>query len=303
MGRCGIVDPPRGTRFVALLLQRLPGLGLPRSVSRIRIITIRQPTFERACSTRSQFHLEQMAHERGFLFHFADIVTGKRIWDCEMSSIDTAIFLCGALTCRAYFSGDSGPERQIRDLATKLYERVDWPWMLNGGSTFSMGYKPESGFLKARWSTYCELMMLYLLAIGSPTHPVEPTYWQNFARPYINYAGFRYLSDLAPLFTHQYSHAWFDFRNQRDRYVNYFENSVAATRAHKAFCLAQPNLYTDDYWGSYGLRLDRGGIRRGVGRLCLGRIDGVGGAFGGGGVFAIFAAGVFADLDGHAGEI
>ncbi|WP_128911982.1 glucoamylase family protein [Granulicella sibirica] len=220
-----------------------------------------------------QFHLEQMVHERGFLFHFADIVTGKRIWDCEMSSIDTAIFLCGALTCKAYFAGDTGPERQIRELATKLYERVDWPWMLNGGSTFSMGYKPESGFLKARWSTYCELMMLYLLAIGSTTHPIEPTYWQNFARPYINYAGFRYLSDLAPLFTHQYSHAWFDFRNQRDRYVNYFQNSVAATRAHKAFCLAQANQYSDDYWGVTASDSIAGYTAWG-GPPMLGRIDG-----------------------------
>ncbi|WP_245817741.1 glucoamylase family protein [Granulicella rosea] len=220
-----------------------------------------------------QYHYEQLPHDHGFFFHFNDIETGKRAWNCEVSSIDTALLLCGVLTCRAHFTG-GGVESQIRELATKIYERIDWPWMLNGGTTFSMGSMPETGFLKSHWSTYCELMMLYLLALGSTTHPVEPICWISIARPYIDYAGFHYVSDLAPLFTHQYSHAWFDFRGQRDRYINYFDNSITATRAHKAFCLAQKGMsYTDDYWGVTASDSSRGYTAWG-GPPLLGKIDG-----------------------------
>ena len=195
-----------------------------------------------------RYHLEKLPHEHGFFYHFSDIESGKRLFHCEVSSIDTAIFLCGVLTCRAYFTGER-EESQIRDLATKLYERVEWPWMLNNGATFDMGWHPESGFLNARWAQYSELMMLYLLGIGSPTHPVPPWTWQNFSRPYIDYAGFHYISGNAPLFIHQYSHAWFDFRRQRDKFADYFANSILATRAHKAFCLSYKKMYSDDYWG------------------------------------------------------
>jgi hypothetical protein len=121
--------------------------------------------------------------------------------------------------------------------------------MLNGGKTFSMGWHPETGFLEARWSHYCELMMIYLLAIGSPSHAVAPEYWNNFTRPVIHYAGFDYISGNDPLFTHQYSQAWYDFRYKSDAYADYFANSIKATRAHKAFCLSYPNWYNEDYWG------------------------------------------------------
>jgi hypothetical protein len=198
--------------------------------------------------TTLQFHYDYMPHDHGFVAHFADMETGERAFNCEISSMDTVILLCGALTCRAYFKG-AGIEAHIRSLATRLYERVDFPWMLNGQSTFSMGVLPGHGFLDARWSTYCELMMLYLLAIGSPTHPIAPRYWQHFARPYIDYQGFHFMSDLAPLFTHQYSHAWFDFRHLRDRYTDYYQNSIIATEAHKAFCIAQGFNYSEDNWG------------------------------------------------------
>jgi len=136
-----------------------------------------------------------------------------------------------------------------------------------------MGYRPESGFLTARWSTYCELTMLYLLALGSPTHPVDPVCWISIARPYITYSGIRYISDLAPLFTHQYSHAWFDLRGVSDRYADYFQNSVLATRAHKAFCLAQGMDYTDDFWGVSASDSMHGYTAWG-GPPMLGRIDG-----------------------------
>ena len=121
--------------------------------------------------------------------------------------------------------------------------------MLNGGKTFSMGWHPETGFLESRWERYCELMMIYLLAMGSPTHPVDTACWKSFTRPVIHYQGMSYISGNDPLFTHQYSHAWFDFRYKTDAYADYFANSIKATRAHKAFCLSYPKWYSEQYWG------------------------------------------------------
>ena len=163
--------------------------------------------------------------------------------------MDTAILICGVLTARAYFA-----DATINTLATALYERVNWPWMLNGGATFAQAWYPGTGFASARYDTYCELMMLYFLAIGSPTFPVAPSYWNNFARPLLSYAGYTYISSNSdPLFTHQYSHAWFDFRSKSDAYANYFTNSIAATQAHESFCLAYPSVenawYNENYWG------------------------------------------------------
>jgi hypothetical protein len=145
--------------------------------------------------------------------------------------------------------------------------------MLNGGKTFSMGWKPESGFLNSRWNHYCELMMIYLLAIGSPTNAIAPEYWNNFTRPVIHYAGFSYISGNDPLFTHQSSQAWFDFRHKRDAYANYFDNSVIATRAHKAFCLNYPKWYSQDYWGISASDFD-GGYTAWGGPPAEGPIDG-----------------------------
>ena len=191
-----------------------------------------------------KFHLNKMPNEHGFFYHFSDVRTGKPLLNSEVSSIDTAIFLCGVLTARMHFH-----DPQIHKLATQLYERVDWPWMLNNGLTFSMGWHPETGFISYRWNEYCELMMLYLLAIGSPTNPIDASYWDHFTRPRVDFASFRYISPRAPLFVHQYSHAWFDFANKRDDYADYFTNSITATRAHKAFCLSLRRGYSDNYWG------------------------------------------------------
>jgi len=198
---------------------------------------------ERVKTTLS-WHLNTLPHVHGFFYHFNDVETGARYGGCELSSIDTALLLCGVLTAGAYFSDST-----IQQLAHQIYDRVDWPWMLNGGGTFSMGWTPEKGFLDARWKTYCELMMIYLLAMGAPTHAVSADVWNNFSRPHMQYAGYDYISGNDPLFTHQYSQAWFDFRSKRDKYANYFNNSVTATRAHKAFCLSYPKWYSDNYWG------------------------------------------------------
>ena len=191
-----------------------------------------------------RFHCDTLPHQHGFFAHFTDIETGKPWADTEISSIDTALLLCGVLTARGHFQGDA----EIVRLATTIYERVDWPWMLNGEKTFSMGLRGGE-FLKSRWNHYCELMMLYLLALGSPTHPIEPSCWDAWSRPAMHYDGFDYISAADPLFVHQYSHAWFDFRRKRDRYADYFANSVVATRAHQAFCLALGKPYSLDYWG------------------------------------------------------
>src|SRR5439155_395064 len=134
---------------------------------------------------------------------------------------------------------------QEPDLATKIYERIDWPWMLDGASTLSMGWTPESGFLNARWEHYCELMMIYLLAVGSPTHPIPASSWDAWTRPRIQYQGIDYISGNDPIFTHQYSQAWFDFRKKRDAYADYFENSVKATTAHKLFCMSLDHKFPD----------------------------------------------------------
>ncbi len=194
-----------------------------------------------------QFILLNLPQEHGFYYHFVDMETGKRWGKCELSSVDTTILLCGVLTARQHFA-----DPKIQDLATRIYQRVDWPWMLNGGPTLSMGWTPEGGFLKGRWDHYCELMMIYLLAIGSPTHPIPPYTWEAWTRPTITFQGIEYISGNDPLFTHQYSHAFFDFRNKRDGHADYFENSVKATRAHKLFCLSLHDRfpdYTDALWG------------------------------------------------------
>ena len=194
-----------------------------------------------------RFLANNLPHEHGFFYHFVDMNSGARAWKCELSSVDTALLLCGVLTARQYFS-----DAEIQSLASTIYERVDWPWMLNGGPALSMGWKPESGFLDARWGHYSELMMIYLLAIGSPTHPIPPQSWETWSRPTISYRGIEYISGNDPLFTHQYSHAWYDFRKQRDAHTDYFQNSVKATTAHKLFCLALvPKFpdYSEDLWG------------------------------------------------------
>jgi hypothetical protein len=190
------------------------------------------------------FHCNKLPNDHGFFSHFNDIETGETWHGSEISSIDTALLLCGVLTARAHFHSDA----EIVRLATTIYQRIDWPWMLNGGTTFSMGLR-NGKFLDARWNHYCEHMMLYLLAIGSPTHPIDPACWDAWSRPTLHYDGFEYISASDPIFVHQYSHAWFDFRNKRDRYADYFTNSITATRAHQAFCLSLGKPYSPDYWG------------------------------------------------------
>jgi hypothetical protein len=201
---------------------------------------------------RTLRHLaREMPHERGWFYHFVNAKTGAREWKCELSSIDTALLLAGVLTVRQAFAVDAGIARD----AAAVYERIDFPWMLNGHPhLLSMGWKPESGFLDARWKHYCELMLLYLLGIGSPSHPLPAASWHAWERPVMTFEDYRYIGAADPLFVHQYSHAWVDFRGRREARsgIEWFQNSVTATRAHKAFCLGLAREfpgYSEHVWG------------------------------------------------------
>ena len=184
---------------------------------------------------------------RGFFFHFADINTGERVWDSEVSSVDTAILLCGVLTCHQHFR-----DKDIQQLAHAIFDRVDWTWLSEDTTLLSHGWKPELGFISSRWDFYSELMMLYLLGMGSSSHPLPSDAWYAWKRTVFEYDGLRYIGSFAPLFVHQYSQAWFDFRNKRDRYADYFKNSVVATDVHRRFCLELKKQfpdYSDALWG------------------------------------------------------
>ena len=210
--------------------------------------------------TTLDFFANRATHKHGWFYHFVDATTGERRWKSEISSIDTALLLGGVLTVRQYFDKDA----EIARLADSIYRRVDFVWMLNRHpSILSHGWKPETGFLKPRWGTYDEHMILQLLAIGSVTHPITPRSWRAWALTRITYKDFTFLVPSAspqsgnPLFVHQFSHAWIDFRGRREGwypFTNYFENSVVATRAQRAFCdneLARefPASYDENLWG------------------------------------------------------
>ena len=199
-----------------------------------------------------RFFAERANNFHGWFYHWLDARTGERRWNSEVSSIDTALLLAGVLTVRQAFRND--PE--ITRLATKIFERVDFRWMQNGHPSFlTHGWKPESGFLQSIWNDYSEETMLYLLAIGSQAHPITPRAWQAWRRDWVSYAGYSYLAGARPLFIHQYSQAWVDYRGRRESrppYVDYFDNSIKATRAHRAFCIDLSKEfpgYTENIWG------------------------------------------------------
>ncbi|HEX4167548.1 MAG TPA: glucoamylase family protein [Bryobacteraceae bacterium] len=197
--------------------------------------------------TGLRFLWEKMQHHRGFFFHFANAATGERIWDSEVSSIDTAILLCGILTCRQHFHSS-----QITRLSTDIFNRVEWTWLSEDTTLLPHGWSPDSGFLPYRWDYYSELMMMYLLGLGSSRYPLPIEAWKAWNRTPFEYEGMRYIGSFAPLFVHQYSQAWFDFRGKQDEYVDYFKNSIIATGVHKRFCIELSKRfpdYSDDLWG------------------------------------------------------
>jgi hypothetical protein len=200
--------------------------------------------------TTLKFFREKMKRQYGFFYHFVLMDNGEPIRKSEVSSIDTALFLAGALFCGEFYKGT-----EVEELARQIYLGVDWFKMLNGGTTLSMGYKPahlpDAGFIPDRWSYYNEAMLLYLLAIGSPTHPIPPETWQEWVRPVRKYKEHTLVCS-PPLFTHQYSHLWIDFRNKHDGIVDYFQNSIEATLANRQFCIDNMDKYKTygpDSWG------------------------------------------------------
>jgi hypothetical protein len=217
------------------------------------------------------FLWRKLPTHRGFFYHFANINTGERIWDSEVSSVDTAMLLCGILTCRQHFQ-----ERDIIDLAHAIFDRVDWTWLSEDTSLLSHGWMPDLGFLPYKWDLYSELMMIYLLGMGSSSHPLRPEAWLAWKRNTFEYDGLRYIGSFAPLFVHQYSQAWFDFRGKRDKYADYFQNSATATEVHRRFCLELavnfPD-YSDDLWGITASDSDKGYVVWG-GPPAMGPIDG-----------------------------
>lgn len=195
-----------------------------------------------------RFVAEQHAHERGWLYHFVDAATGRRAWQSEASTIDTALFLQGALMAREYLQ-DAETSRRVE----QIYARIDWQWALNGGTTLSHGWRPENGFIPHRWDSYSELMGMYLLGIGAPTtHALPAKSWHAWRRePLAKYEG-RTFIQCGPLFTHQFSHGWFDFRGHRDAHADYWQNSIDATLAQRAWSAAQSERYqhwSSDVWG------------------------------------------------------
>lgn len=198
-----------------------------------------------------RFYADHAAQFHGWFYHWTDAATGARRWNSEVSSIDTALLLAGVLTARGAFRDDA----EIVRLATRIYDRVDFSWMIDArNGRLSHGWRPETGFIKTTWDTYSEHLVLDLLAVGSRAHAISPRVWRAWRRERITYAGYTYVTG-GPLFIHQYSHAWVDFRDRRERwypFTDYFANSVAATRAHKAFCLAlAPEFpgYAENVWG------------------------------------------------------
>jgi len=194
------------------------------------------------------FLLNHASHHEGFFYHFLDVHDGRRVRFSEVSPVDTAILLCGVLTCREYFESDS-----LRSVASQIYDRVRWPWALNGSSTFALSWRPEYGFSPLRWDTYCESMMLYLLAMGSGHHAIPAECWRSIRRPWMEYDKYRFISGASPLFIHQFSHAWFDFRGQHDDYADYFANSVLACEAHQSFCQELSRRFPSYGGGVWGI--------------------------------------------------
>ena len=195
---------------------------------------------------------------KGFYYHFLDMKTGRRVWKCELSTIDTTILLVGALTAAAYFDGETNDERELRELADALYRRVDWQWAQNGGATVTHGWKPERGFLKYRWEGYNEGFILYVLGLGSPTHPLPLKSYKAWTRTYRwkKLYGIEFLY-AGPLFIHQLSHIWIDFRGIQDAFmrghgIDYFENSRRAAYVQQQYAIRNPKKfvgYGEHCWG------------------------------------------------------
>ena len=242
------------------------GLGITSYVVGIeRNLLSREEGIHKILTILNFFHAGQQGPEKdamgykGFYYHFLHMDTGRRAWECELSTIDTTIFIAGALTAACYFTGENNEEKKIRDLAESLYRRIDWQWALNGGTMVSHGWKPETGFLEYRWDQgYSEATILYILALGSPTFPIDPKGYREWTSTFKwnNIEGIEYIH-AGPLFIHQMSQLWLDLRGIQDEVntkykIDYFENSRRATFIQQKYAIKNPlnfKHYGENNWG------------------------------------------------------
>lgn len=201
---------------------------------------------------------------QGFFFHFLHMASGERMWESELSVIDTALLLAGMLCAARYFSGSDAQQQEVRTRADAIYRRVDWRWMQNGGAAFALAWAPEKGFFRQRWIGYSEALVLYVLALGSPTHAVSPAAYAQWLTGY-RWKRIYGLSHVyaGPLFIHQFSHVWIDFRGIRDAYMadkdlDYFENSRRATCVHQEYGRRNPQHFRNYHGLCWGLTASDG---------------------------------------------
>jgi hypothetical protein len=248
---------PASIAVVGFALASYP-VGVERSWIDRSDAAARTLTCLRFLSSSPQSERTDATGHKGFFYHFLDMRSGVRVWQCELSPVDTTFLLAGILTARVYFDKNTDSEKEIRDLAELLYRRVDWKWMQSESGQVWQGWKPESGFLHYGWEGYSEAMLIYVLGMASPTYPFSEvsyekwtsTYqWENIYGHDVLYAG--------PLFVHQYSHAWLDLEGLEDRFMrekqcDYFENSRRATIIHQQYALRNPagfEGYGENFWG------------------------------------------------------
>lgn len=205
--------------------------------------------YERANKTLDTF-LNNVEGENGFYYHFINMNTAKREWNCEISIIDTAIFICGAISAGEFFEG------KVKEKAEELYKRIDWEWYRNKEKNFFyMGYKPEKGFW-GQWDMYAEQLMLYVLGVASPTFPINKDMYKDITKEKADYGKVKDIiyTYCGTLFTYQFSHAWIDFRNMKDdNEIDWFENSVKATLANREYCINNSNNFKTFGENSWGL--------------------------------------------------
>jgi hypothetical protein len=241
------------------------GLGLAAyPVGVVQAFISREEAVDRVLTTLRFFWNSSQGKEpdatgyKGFYYHFLHMDTGRRAWECELSTIDSAILLAGALAAATYFDKPTEQEHEIRRLADDLYRRADWKWALNDNGKVSMGWKPESGFLPYCWEGHNESILLHVLGLASPTHPLPPESYKAFTSTYCwkEIRGYEFLYG-GPLFMHQLSHLWIDFRGIQDEFmlergIDYFENSRRATYVQQQYAIDNPQEfrgYGENAWG------------------------------------------------------
>ncbi|MCI8411802.1 MAG: hypothetical protein HFJ40_05155, partial [Clostridia bacterium] len=231
-----------------------------------------EKAYKRVNRTLDTF-LKNVEVKNGFYYHFINMNSGKREWNCEISIIDTAIFICGAIVAGEFFQGE------VKEKAEELYTRINWEWYRNKENNyFYMGYKPENGFW-GQWDMYAEQLMLYVLGVASPTFPINKEMYYNIKKEKADYGEIKDIiyTYCGTLFTYQFSHAWIDFRNTKDKNgIDWFDNSIKATLANRKYCIENSKRFKTFGKDSWGLTacLGPNGYSGGYGsRPCVANID------------------------------